>query len=144
MNPNEKLDAAIQLAAKHHSGQLDKSGVPYICHVMVVICRVDTVLLKTIAALHDIVEDTDVTALQIENTFGSKIADAVTAITKIEGEDYNEYLERVKKNEYARVVKLADLSHNMDLRRLNDEPSEKDISRRAKYDKAMKYLSGVQ
>jgi len=71
-------------------------------------------LWKTIALLHDIVEDTDVTVDAIRMSYGSEIADAVDALTKRKGEKYLvEYIPRVAKNDLARAVKIADLLENI-------------------------------
>jgi len=60
--------------------------------------------------------------------------------TKKKGENYQSYLNSVKKNELARVVKLADLRHNSDLTRLA-KVTEKDIERKEKYQKAIDFLN---
>jgi hypothetical protein len=61
-------------------------------------------------------------------------------ITKREGEVYEAYLARVVGNPIARSVKLADLSHNMDLGRL-ETVTEKDLQRIEKYEYAVSVLS---
>jgi (p)ppGpp synthase/HD superfamily hydrolase len=81
----------------------------------------DETYIRQVALLHDVIEDTHVTASDLEDQgFCETVIRAVLAITKhpVKGcEDYLTYLKRVKSNEYARLVKLADLAHNMsDLR----------------------------
>ncbi len=61
-------------------------------------------------------------------------------ITKRKNEPYSEYLNRVKANPIARRVKLADLSHNMDLSRLSTITG-KDLERLAKYQEAKNFLN---
>ena len=56
------LDEALELAELHHSGQVDKAGRPYISHISRVVDAVDTPEEKLAAALHDLLEDTPVTA----------------------------------------------------------------------------------
>lgn len=63
--------------------------------------------------LHDLVEDTDTTLDTIENLFGTEIRDAVDAITKREGESRQTYLERVRRNSIARIVKVHDALFNL-------------------------------
>ena len=92
-----------------------------------------------VAWLHDSVEDTETTFDDLIYYFGSSVAQAVDAITKRKGESYSEYLNRVKANPIARLVKIADLSHNMDLSRLL-KITEKDLERKAKYIKAKEFL----
>ena len=64
---------------------------------------------------------------------------AVVVITKGDQENYEMYLQRVRANPLARVVKLADLSHNSDITRLV-KPTAKDFARIEKYQRAIKYL----
>lgn len=140
MELNEQLSKAIHLANKYHEGQVDKSGLPYILHPLHVMNNVDSIEEKIVAVLHDILEDTILaTGDLIIYGFDLEIVEAVVTITRIKGEPYANYLERVKSNELARIVKLADLTHNMDITRLHN-PTEKDYKRVEKYKKAYKYL----
>ena len=68
-----------------------------------------------------------------------EIVEGVDAITKRAGEAYECYLDRVKANPLALAVKLADLTHNMDLSRIAT-PTEKDFARIEKYRWAVDYL----
>lgn len=68
---------------------------------------------KAVAYLHDVLEDTDASVAEMRAIFGDEITGAVTADTRAEGEDYWDYLERVKNNPLALKVKLADLNHNI-------------------------------
>jgi hypothetical protein len=61
-------------------------------------------------------------------------------LTKGKDQNYQEYLEKVKSNNLARVVKLADLKHNSDLSRLKSV-TDTDYDRVEKYKKAIRYLS---
>ena len=72
--------------------------------------------------------------------FSKEVIEAVDIITKKKGEDYQSYLNSVKKNKLARAVKLADLRHNSDLTRLT-KVTEKDIERKEKYQKAIDFLN---
>ena len=55
------LERAIEIAAKAHTGQVDKAGQPYILHPLRVMLRVNSADERIAAVLHDAVEDTDVT-----------------------------------------------------------------------------------
>lgn len=137
---DEQLKVAIDLANKYHYDQVDKSGLPYILHPLHVMNNVDGIEAKIVAILHDILEDTLITEADlILYGFDLNIVESVVALTKIKGESYDDYLKRVKNNKLSRVVKLADLSHNMDITRLQN-PTEKDYKRVDKYKKAYKYL----
>ena len=130
-----KVEFAQALAAFAHDGQTDKGGRPYIEHPMAVADKVEGEDLKVTALLHDVLEDTRVTHDTLANLFGRRIADAVDALTRREGETYEAFIERVCQDDLARVVKLADLEHNMDLSRISN-PSEEDFRRVDKYRKA--------
>ena len=86
-------------------------------------------------------EDTDITIDRIYEEFGEEIGKAVEVITKPRKLDYTKYIEGIKANELARLVKIADLKHNMDLSRLK-VVGEKDIKRVEKYRKALGMLEG--
>ena len=132
---------AKEVAKKYHAGQVDKSGVDYFKHVETVAKSLPGDVAKSVGFLHDIIEDTELTAKDLKRMgFTDEIVDAVVAMTKRRGESYEDYLHRVKKNRIARVVKLADLKHNMDMSRIKN-PTEKDFKRLEKYKKAVKFLS---
>lgn len=141
MTLQEQLSAAIEIAVKAHNGQTDKYGLPYIGHVLRVCYAGHTMEEKIIGALHDVVEDTDWTlsALKKEG-FPQPIIDGVDAMTKRDGEEYEDYLERLEKNPVAVRVKLNDLSDNMDIRRIN-ELNDIAIKNLRKYLKAYKRLT---
>ena len=138
------LSTAMLWASRHHHRQKDKSGFPYINHIIEVVRRVDGELLKTIAALHDIIEDAKVTPYAIEQQFGNVVSGAVIALSRREGEGYDDFITRVSANPLATTVKLADLEHNMDLSRLNRELTDKDIDRQNKYQRAVITLKKSQ
>ena len=136
-----KSNKAKLFAELIHTNQFDKAGQPYINHLAFVaglLANENDDVIAT-AWLHDSVEDTEVSLNDISELFGSVIADSVNAITKRQGESYQDYLSRVKSNDIARKVKIADLSHNMDLNRLV-KVTEKDVARQQKYQKAKQFL----
>lgn len=139
MNKFSKLEMAKALATYAHNGQVDKAGIPYINHPLVVASNFEDEDLKIIALLHDVVEDTFVTLETIENLFGLKISEVIKALTRLDNEDYDEYIKRVATNQMALKIKLADLRHNMDLSRIKDV-SERDLARIEKYKNAKAYL----
>ena len=95
---------------------------------------------KIVALLHDIIEDTDVTILDLKNLkFSKEVIEAVDVISKKKDQEYFSYLELVKNNNIAKKVKIADLKHNSDLKRLRSI-TQKDIGRAIKYKKALDYL----
>jgi hypothetical protein len=146
MNPIKKgelLDKMLVLATNAHSGQFDKGGNPYILHPIKVMhyLRSEDEELQCIALGHDIIEDTYVTPAHLkEQGFTNRIIQAILALTKIKGESYEEYKQKVFSNEDAMKVKMADLRHNTDIRRLKGA-SEKDLIRTEKYYKFYLELS---
>ncbi|MBO0456295.1 HD domain-containing protein [Enterococcus hulanensis] len=134
-------DLALAIAQEAHKGQVDKAGIDYINHPIYVASLVETDEEKAAALLHDVIEDSDMTLSDLLNRgIPSEVLQAVSILTKDKKLTYQEYLSRVKTNEIARKVKLADLKHNSDLSRITN-PSEKDFSRSEKYKKAIEFLS---
>jgi (p)ppGpp synthase/HD superfamily hydrolase len=132
---------AYELARDAHAGQVDQGGHPYILHLEEVANLVTTEEEKIVALLHDIVEDTSVTLDVIYEQFGVVIGDAVDAMTKREGvEPFLDYLKRAKTNPIARQVKIADMIHNSDLKRLPFPPREEDVQREEKYQIAIEWM----
>ena len=137
------LERAIEIATEAHKGQFDKSGKDYIGHPLRVMEMGKTEEEKIVGVLHDVVEDTAWTfeALEAEG-FSSDIIAALKCVTKTsENENYDDFIERVKKNPLAVAVKINDLTDNMDIRRL-PYLSDKDVKRLKKYLKAYKRLTG--
>ena len=142
MNTTEQsmVDLALSIARQAHEGQLDKEGVDYIEHPIYVASQVDTEEEKAVALLHDVIEDSSVTAEELLNAgLPETVVTAVQILSKKKGQDYQTYLKTVKSNPLARVVKLADLKHNSDLLRL-ETITDKDLERLEKYKKAIDYL----
>lgn len=139
-----ELEAAIRIALTAHAGQLDKGGQPYILHPLRVMLSCKTDRERIVAVLHDALEDSAVSHLQLWEAFGLEVADAVHALTRQDGEAYSEFIERVALNPLARKVKLADLADNMNLDRLGREPTVEDARRQWKYGKAVNVLAWAE
>ena len=134
-------EKAYEIAKKAHLGQIDKAGEDYIKHPEKVASFVNSDEEKAVAYLHDVIEDTELTLEDLrEYGFSEEVLEAVDVITKKKGQDYQTYLNSVKENKLARVVKLADLRHNSDLTRLMNI-TEKDRERKEKYQKAIDFLN---
>ena len=130
---------ALTIAMKAHAGQVDKAGEEYINHPLRV-AKGFIGELRIVALLHDVVEDSDITLDQLrEEGFSDAVISALDAVTKREGELYDEFIGRIKENPMAVQVKLADLKDNMDLSRL-PELTERDLQRVVKYHKAYRFL----
>lgn len=135
------LEQAIRIAAAAHLGQRDRYGKPYVLHPLRMMMRLEREEEMTVAVLHDIVEETDWTldGLRREG-FSEEIVAAVDALTRREGESYEESVERSGRNLLARRVKLADLEDNMDLRRIREVRPE-DLERMRRYHRAWRRLA---
>jgi (p)ppGpp synthase/HD superfamily hydrolase len=137
------LDRAIQIAAQVHQDQKDKYGAPYILHPIRVMMRENSEIEKIVAILHDVVEDSDLTINDLRNDgFSSEIVEAVDALSKRDGEIYDDYINRTTLNDIAVKVKIADLEDNMDLKRIK-VVTEKNKQSMAIYHKAWLKLSKI-
>lgn len=136
------LKRAIEIAFEAHKDQKDKNGEPYIGHVLRVMNLGRTENEKICGVLHDLVEDTEWTFEDLRREgFSKTVIDALTCVTKTsEDEDYDKFIERIEKNRLAVIVKINDLSDNMDVRRF-DVIREKDIQRLNKYLRAYRRLT---
>ena len=127
------IEIAIALAAKKHAGQIDKAKHPYIFHPLRIMFKIKSPEQQIVAVLHDILEDTDTTVVDLISLgFNQDIIDAILALTKKKNESRIEAAYRAVKNPLARIVKLADVTDNMDLSRIT-QPSTKDLLRLKEY-----------
>ena len=135
MKKGELLGNVLVLATNAHRGQTDRGGRPYILHPLKVMhyLKSDDEELQCIALLHDVVEDTETTYQDLEDAGCTpRVLAGVKALTKVPGQTYDEYKEAVFANEDAMRVKMSDLRHNTDIRRLKGV-TQKDLDRVAKY-----------
>lgn len=136
------LEDAIALAARAHHGQVDKKGQPYILHPIRVMqhCAPDHDAM-TVAILHDVIEDTFVSAgYLLDAGLAPHLAAAVFALTRHDNETYREFVERAALNNLARKIKIKDLEDNMSADRNPTPISEAVAQRLMKYRKAHAYL----
>ncbi len=130
---------AIHIAYDAHKDTLDDFGIPYVFHPYHLAESMDDEYSTCTALLHDVVEDTDYTIEQLSEIFPKEVIDAVKLLTHNDDTPYLDYVRRIKTNPIATKVKLADLTHNSDLSRL-DNVSENDLLRTEKYKKAKEIL----
>ena len=129
------LSDMLLLATEAHDGQFDKAGKPYILHPLKVMhyLKSEDEELMCIALGHDLIEDTDVTYNTFHNLhFSTRVIDGIYLMTRQPDQSYDEYKQQVLASEEAMRVKLCDLRHNSDIRRLKGV-TEKDIARVVKY-----------
>lgn len=146
------LSKMLVLATNAHAGQFDKSGEPYILHPLKVMhYAVKTVhasdealteAVRCVAVGHDVIEDTRKHAVPITpeilraNGQSEEVIEAILLLTKDEGEwtpaKYKAYQQGIMTNKIAVIVKMADLRHNSDIRRLKGV-TPKDVDRAVSY-----------
>lgn len=136
-----ELEDAIRIAVEAHRGQVDKAGKPYILHVLRVMHTVVGEQAQMVAVLHDVVEDCEGWTLErlLDEGFDQAVVEGVDAVTRREGESYLAFIDRAKLSPLGRVVKLADLEDNMNVRRLPKVRSS-DAKRLEKYRDAWEQL----
>lgn len=125
------MERAIEIAAATHAGQTDKGSAPYILHPLRVMLRVAPGTQQIVAVLHDVVEESDgkITFDDLAREgFSQEVIDGVRAVSRIEGESYEDFISRAALNPVGKAVKLADLAENSDLSRI-EAPTQKDLER---------------
>ena len=131
---------AMKISFDAHKDQVDKTGLPYIFHPFHLAEQMDDENSVCVALLHDVVEDTNITFEDLKNYgFNNSIIDALKLLTHKDEVPYMDYVREIKKNELAKKVKLADLTHNSDLSRL-DNITDFDLKRNEKYLAAKRIL----
>lgn len=141
-NLNELYARAVEIARNAHTGQFDKGGNPYIEHSLAVADGVNTTEQKIVAVLHDVLEDSSVTAEDLlREGFPAELVESVRILTHNHTDDgsYEDYICCVRQNPVARAVKISDLCHNLDLSRI-PHPTQHDRDRCKKYKKALAKL----
>jgi len=124
----DEIDKAYKFASRLHKGQYRVSEEPYIihpCEVALILAdlRVDKHTIMA-AFLHDIVEDTDTTAEQVEEEFGEDVKNLVLGVTKLgkyqfqskeerQAENFRKMFVAMAKDVRVIFLKLADRLHNM-------------------------------
>lgn len=119
----ELINKAIYWAKKYHGEQKRKSGEPYYSHPLEVAYMISDYKLKTdvivASILHDIIEDTAVTAGMILDNFGWRIAEMVDMLTRDRPDGTKLSVEEILDNAYTKsdkevlLVKIMDRLHNM-------------------------------
>ena len=134
------LEKAITIAAEAHTGQIDKAGQPYILHPLRVMLHMTRPEERIVAVLHDVIEDTTLTADDLRSEgFSPQIIEAILALTKTGHESRIDAAKRATLNPIARIVKIADVRDNMDLSRITN-PTALDHERINEYQEVLDYL----
>ena len=121
MKTDNIVSRAIVFATFYHNGQTRKFGVnePFIFHPLRVMMKMNTDVERVVAVLHDVLEDTEATAEDVEREFPlghpdhDDIYNALRAITRYPDEVYADYIDRVMKYPLAVHVKKEDVLDNL-------------------------------
>src|SRR3989440_12379912 len=122
------VERAFEFSESAHRGQFRKSGEPYITHPLAVASilsqwRLDAQGLAA-ALLHDVMEDTTVTKVEIESSFGRPVAEMVDGVSKLDqiefqsredaqAENFRKMLLAMAQDVRVIFIKLAERLHNM-------------------------------
>lgn len=137
------IEQAIKIATEAHAGQIDKCGEPYIFHPLRVMMTVQgPSIYRVVAVLHDVVEDTEIRLYDLQEYFDLTTLEALEAMTHLPKELYKDYLNRVKANPIALVVKVADIKDNASPSRLYKLDRDTIQRLTIKYSEALKFLEG--
>ena len=134
------IETSLQIALRAYAGKTDKAGREYILHPLRVMAKMNTDLERSAALLHDVLEDSDLTAGELlAEGIPAEVVEAIQYLSKNEGEDYQNFVARAKRNKIAAKVKLADIEDNIDVLRLSSL-NESDFARIKKYHTAWRLL----
>jgi guanosine-3',5'-bis(diphosphate) 3'-pyrophosphohydrolase len=138
------LKKAYVFAARAHKGQIRRSGEPYLSHPLEVAnmladMKMDATTLVA-GILHDVLEDTDVTAPEITKTFGTEAAHLIEGITKIslveasspetrKAESIRKIILAMTDDVRVIFIKLGDRIHNLKTLKFLPENKQKQIAR---------------
>ena len=139
----EQAARAHAIAVVAHRGQVDKLGRDYIHHPAAVAAMFDPASQSVefcAAWLHDVVEDTDITADDLVRAgIHAEVVEVVLLLTRQDGQG-DEYYTQIAANPLARAVKLADLAHNTSPERVAQLPDDVQARLRVKYEHAYSLL----
>lgn len=141
-------DLALKIIEKAFAGKTDKAGQPYINHLKRVSDSCPSIgvcdEVKTIALLHDILEDCpEWNEKSLRTFFTDGVVDSVVALTHKPGQTYYEYISQVLEDGWATIVKKHDLEDNMNITRLK-EVTKEDLERLKKYHQAYVRITEAQ
>jgi len=125
---SELVKKACNIMFEAHKNDYDKGGYPYVFHPFYLASQMDDENSTCVALLHDVIEDhgdiCSFEALSAEG-FNDRIIAALRLLTHPHDVPYMEYVKAISKDPIARKVKMADLMHNLDSRRVNGQRAKK-------------------
>lgn len=124
----KRTKAAMELILRAHQGQVDKGGYPYVFHPFHVAEQMQDESTCLVALLHDVLEDCEGYSLEkVSQEVGLNEQEqrALFLMTHDETIPYRDYVIALSCDPIARKVKIADLTHNLDLTRVGGVPTKK-------------------
>lgn len=140
---SELVRKACGIMYDAHREDVDKGGYPYVFHPFYLAVQMDDEESVCAALLHDVIEDHgDRYSFDdlARSGFPETVVRALRLLTHTEGVAYMDYIRELAKDPIARKVKMADLRHNLDARRLNGARSGK----YGQYLQALRYLESME
>ena len=116
---HQEFEAQIKMEAAQHLAELLHFNVPRsgrqtsFDHVAAVANAVPPYTARTVAWLHDVLEDTPITLDILAAIFGDQIATHVDILTRKAHQTYPQYIDLIRTDPIATEVKLADIAHNL-------------------------------
>lgn len=137
------IEKALAIALEAYAGKTDKGGKAYILHPLRLMARMPNERAMATALLHDVIEDSDITADELcLRGIPADVVAAVECLSRGKKETYEDFIERIRENHFAREIKLADIEDNLNVLRL-DTLCDADLRRVEKYHRAWHRLSSA-
>ncbi len=134
------IEKSLKIALEAYAGKKDKAGKTYILHPLRIMGNMETKEEMSVALLHDVIEDSELTDMDLlDRGIPPKVVDAVNLLTKVDDQNYEQFIQNILSNKLATKVKKADIEDNINILRLNEVKST-DLQRIVKYHKAWKVL----
>lgn len=136
-----RLEHAISIAASAHASSLADDNEPYILDSPRIMLSLATNEERIVGVLHDVVEKTGwlLDNLRTEG-FNKTILDAIDSVTRRDGEEYFDCVERTKANKLGTRMKIADLNDNIHKVK-SHEMSGNTEEKLKKYERALSILN---
>ena len=125
---SELVKKACTIMYDAHKDDMDKGGYPYVFHPFYLATQMDDEESTCAALLHDVIEDHgDRYSFDdlAQAGFPESVIHALRLLTHESGVPYMDYVKKLAKDPIARKVKMADLKHNTDTRRVNGARAKK-------------------
>lgn len=114
------LQKAINFATNALKGQIGADGEPYINHSIRIMNQMETEAEKIVAILHDVLEDSQCSALDLRDAgFPKEVIECVEQLTRQNDVTYFEYIDDISTNDICKKIKLAEIYDNKDINRVN-------------------------